>query len=329
MSNFKDIIGHEQIKEHLQNAIRLDKVSHAYILHGEAGAGKKTLAKTFAMSLQCEKKDIEPCLECHSCKQFVNNNQPDVIWVTHDKPKSIGVEDIRNKLNGDIMVKPYSSAYKIYIIDESEKLTVQAQNALLKTIEEPPAYAVIILLTTNTSLFLPTILSRCITLNLKPIKDALIRNYLMEHIQVPDYQAAISVAFAQGNVGKAIKLATSDDFNQIKEDALKIVKNVDELETYELIDSIKKINDYKSEIEDYLDIIMIWYRDVLLFKATSDANTLLFREDINYIRKSANHSSYEGIDVIIGAIEQAKTRLRANVNFDLVMELLLFTMKEN
>ncbi len=136
MPDFKDIIGHEEIISHLQNAIRLNKISHAYIFDGEEGAGKNLLAKTFAQTLQCEKGDVSPCGSCRSCRQAVNGSQPDIIYVRHEKPGSIGVEDIREQVCGDIQIRPYNSPYKIYLIDEAEKMTVQAQNALLKTIEE-------------------------------------------------------------------------------------------------------------------------------------------------------------------------------------------------
>ena len=149
MAGFHDIIGHEKIKEHLQKAIGYQRVSHAYILSGEEGMGRKTIAKAFAMTLLCEKHGTEPCMECHSCKQFLSGNHPDVIWVTHEKPASIGVDDVRIQINDTVSIRPYSSPYKIYLVDEAEKMTVQAQNALLKTIEEPPAYAVLVLITTN------------------------------------------------------------------------------------------------------------------------------------------------------------------------------------
>lgn len=145
MLEFKDILGHEQIKEHFQNAAATGKVSHAYILSGEEGMGKKTLANAFAMTLLCEEGGREPCMQCHACKQVLSGNHPDLIYVTHEKPASMGVDDIREQINDTIMVRPYSSQYKIYIVDEAQKMTVQAQNALLKTIEEPPAYAVIML----------------------------------------------------------------------------------------------------------------------------------------------------------------------------------------
>lgn len=329
MAKFSDIIGQEQVKEHLQNAIATQKVSHAYIINGERCAGKEFIANIFAMALQCERQEGEPCQECHSCKQTLSANQPDIIRVTHEKPNSVGVEDIRTQINADIAIKPYSSPRKIYIMNEGEKMTVQAQNALLKTLEEPPEYAVILILTTNVNALLPTILSRCVILNMKPVRDELVKKFLMETVQIPDYKADVCVAFARGNVGKAKLLASSEEFDNIKEEAITLLKYINDMEMSEIVAAIKKINEYKFDVNDYLDIISIWYRDVLMFKATNDANHLIFKGEIQYIRKVADHCTYEGIENIIRALDKAKNRLSANVNFDLTMELLLLTVKEN
>ena len=329
MAGFKDIIGHEQIIEHLQNAIGMDKVSHAYIINGPDKSGKMMLAEAFAMALQCEKHGKEACMECHSCRQALGHNQPDIIYVNHDKPNTISVDDIRTQVNNDIDVKPYSSEHKIYIIDEAEKMNQQAQNALLKTIEEPPAYAVIMLLTTNADTFLPTILSRCVTLNIKVVPDEKIKKFLMEKYQIPDYQADVCVAFAQGNMGKAIMLANSDYFNEIKEEVVHLLRNIDEMDVPELMDAVKKCMTYKLEINDYLDMMAIWYRDVLIYKATKNVDRVVFSDQLRYIKARASKSSYEGIEKILEALETAKARMKANVNFELVIELLLLTIKEN
>lgn len=329
MATFKDIIGQEQLKEHLQNAISMNKVSHAYIINGERSSGKEFVAKIFAMTLQCEKQGTEPCGECHSCKQAMSQNHPDIIFVSHEKPNTIGVEDIRNQINNDIVIKPYSGPRKIYIMNEGEKMTVQAQNALLKTLEEPPEYAVILILTANVDAFLPTILSRCVVLNMKPVADELVKKYLMSELHVPDYKANICVAFARGNIGKAKLLASSEEFEKVKEEAITLVKYINDMETNEIVKAIKKISEYKLDVNDYLDILSVWYRDVLLYKATRDINSLIFREELQQITRVADRSTYEGIENIVNALEQAKRRLQANVNFDLTMELLLLTIQEN
>lgn len=329
MAGFSDVLGHEQTVLHMKHAIEMDKVSHAYLISGEKGSGRKLLAGLFAQTLQCGKKGTEPCMECRSCRQAMNLNQPDIIRVTHEKPNTISVEDIRTQINGDIMIRPYSSPYKIYIVDEAEKLSVQAQNALLKTIEDPPVYAVIMLLTTNAEMLLNTIRSRCVTLDLKPVSSALIDQYLMEQLEVPEYRAEICTAFAQGNVGKAKRLALSDSFSEMLEHALHLVKYIHEMEVSDIIADLKRINVYKMEINDYLDLLVIWYRDVLMFKATRDADQLIFSGELISIREKAQKSSYEGLECIIKSIEKAKIRLNANVNFDMALELLLLTMKEN
>lgn len=329
MAKFTDIVGQEQLKEHLQNAIAANKVSHAYIINGERSAGKEFIAKVYAMTLQCEKGEAEPCGECHSCRQALGNNQPDIIYISHEKPNTIGVEDIRAQINNDIGIKPYSSPYKIYIINEGEKMTPQAQNALLKTLEEPPAYAVILILTTNVEALLPTILSRCVVLHMKPVPDKLVKKYLMEQLEIPDYKANICVAFARGNIGKAKLLASSEEFEKVKDEAISLVKNINEMEINEIVKAIKKISEYKFDVNDYLDILMAWYRDVLFFKATKDVNSLVFKEEIQQIMKMSDRSTYEGIETIVNALQSAKKRLEANVNFDLTMELLLLAIQEN
>ena len=228
----------------MKNAEKLNKVSHAYIFSGEKSSGKKLLASRFAELLQCEGEGEKPCGKCRSCRQAESGNHPDIIRITHEKPNTISVDDIREQLVGDVQIKPYQSKYKIYIVPDAEKMNVQAQNALLKTIEEPPAYAVILFLTTNASSFLPTILSRCVVLNIKPVPDQEVRKYLMEHVEVPDYQADIAVAFAQGNIGKAVKLATSEYFNEIKNAALHILKNAPRMDISEISAAVKGVSEY-------------------------------------------------------------------------------------
>ena len=331
MSSFKDVVGHKNIIKYIQNAVAADAVSHAYILNGERGSGKKLLANLFAMSLQCENRDEDgdACGKCRSCRQVLSGNHPDIIRVTHEKPNTISVDDIRVQVNDDIVIRPYSSKYKVYIIADADLMSVQAQNALLKTIEEPPAYAVIMLLTENAEVLLPTIRSRCVMMKLRNIKDQRVKKYLMEQMEIPDYKADVCVALAQGNMGKAIMLSHSEYFNEIKEEAVHLLRNIDDMTVPELMDAVKRCMTYKLEINDYLDIIAIWYRDVLIYKATKNVDRVVFSDQMKYIKERARRSSYEGIENILDALEKAKARMKANVSFELSMELLLLTIKEN
>ncbi len=329
MAKFQDIIGQEQIRGHLQTALKTRRISHAYIINGDRNAGKEFIAKIFSMALQCEKGGEEPCQECHSCKQALSGNHPDIIRLVHEKPNTIGVEDIRTQINQDIGIKPYQGPYKVYLINEGEKMTVQAQNALLKTLEEPPEYGVILILTSSVETLLPTILSRCVVLNMRPVLDQQVKKYLMETLQIPDYKAEVCTAFARGNIGRAKLLASSEEFENVREEAVTLLKYINEMEISEIVTAIKKITEYQFDVTDYLDILSIWYRDILMFKAMNDANHLIFKQEIQYIKKVADRSSYEGIEQVLNALEKAKSRLAANVSFDLTMELLLLTIKEN
>ncbi|MDO4296102.1 MAG: DNA polymerase III subunit delta' [bacterium] len=329
MAGFREIIGHEQIITNMKQAIRFDKVSHAYILSGEERMGKRMLADAFAMTLLCEKGGVEPCMECHSCKQFLSGNHPDVVYVSHEKPNSIGVEEIRQQVNDDIRIRPYSSPYKVYIMEEAELMTESAQNALLKTIEEPPSYAVLCLLTANEKRLLSTILSRCVKFSLRPLPDEKIREFLAVHYGVEGEAADLYVGFARGNLGKAMHLVESEDFRQLYDEVLHVLRHQQEMNLSELLDAIRKMTEDKLNLDDILDFMQIWYRDILMFKVTKDANLLIFKEETATIREVVATSSYEGVEKILEALDRARARIRANVNQELAMELLLLVIKEN
>lgn len=329
MTGFKDIVGQESIISHMKNAIKLNKISHAYIINGEKGMGKKTIAKIFSMTLQCEKGGDEPCMQCHSCKQAISNNHPDIRWITHEKPSTIAIDEVREQINNDILIKPYSSKYKIYIVDEAEKLTVQAQNALLKTIEEPPAYGVIMLLTNNKDSFLQTILSRCVALEMWPVASTDIINYLREKEKIPDYQAKMVVNFAGGNLGRAIRLASMEEFNELKDMVIRHLTGICDASVTDISGYVKEAATFKDNISEYIDLMVAWFRDVLIFKASKDINQLIFKEEISLIEKYVIRISYNGINRIFEAADKVVLRLRANVNFDLTIELLLMCIREN
>lgn len=330
-----DVVGQMQLTDNLQNAIRHNKISHAYLIQGEKLSGKRMIADLFARALQCEcaedeRKSMRPCNRCRSCKQAINGNHPDIIYVLHEKPNVISVDNIRQQVNGDIAIKPYSGTYKIYIIDEAEKMNVQAQNALLKTLEEPPEYVVILLLATRAEAMLPTILSRCVVLNTKPVSDDLIKKYLMQKVQIPDYKAAICSSFARGNVGRAVELASNETFEHMKWSVLGILKNISDMEINQIASEVKKITEEKFDTNDYLDLCFLWFRDVLLYKACGsqgDHSHIIFKEEVSDIASAARRYSYDAIEEIIHSIDQARSRLAANVNFDLTMELMFLDMK--
>ena len=325
--NFRDLVGHEDIIKHFKSSIEMDKVSHAYVISGEVGSGKKALAKAFSKTLQCEEGKVDPCEKCQSCKQAESGNHPDIIFVTHEK-SVISVNDIRQQVINTIDIKPYKSRYKIYIIEESELMTVEAQNALLKTIEEPPEYGVLILLTSNIEKLLPTVISRSIVLNIKPVRERDILDYLTKEMGLTLDKAYFCLDFAQGNLGKAIKLAGNDEYVHIVESVVNVLTHIPDMDVEDLAKSVSDIERFKLSMDDYMDLMMMWYRDVLMLKVTGNIDKLLFKDQYSTLKKQAGVLSYSAIDDKINAIETAKTRIDVNANFDVTMELLLLTLKE-
>lgn len=327
--DFRSIVGHEDIIRHFKSSIEMDKVSHAYIIKGEPDSGKKLLAGVFAKTLQCEKGMPDPCNECQSCRQAESGNHPDIITVTHEKPGVIAVDEIREQVLDTICIKPYKSKYKIYIIPDAQLMNVQAQNALLKTIEEPPEYGILLLLTSNTDKILPTVLSRCMVLNTKPIRERDMLEYLVKEMGLSEERAYFCLDFAQGNLGKAIKLAANDEYVQVIDSVVSVLKKIQELDVEDLTAAVSDIERFRLSIDDYMDLMMMWYRDVLMLKVTGNIDKLLFKGEYSSLKKQAGMLSYQGIEDKIDAIARAKKRIDVNANFDVTMELLLLTLKEN
>lgn len=358
MAHFADIIDQEQITEHVQNALRTGKISHAYIISGDTGTGKKTLANIIAKTILCENpketgKYIESCDECHSCKQAESGSHPDIRVLHHEKPTSISINEIRQQVCDDVYIKPYSD-HKIYIIPDAELMTVQAQNALLKTLEEPPHYVVILILTSNIDVFLPTIISRCIVFPIKPVRDDLIMKYLMEARKIVDYKARLSVSFAQGNVGKAIMLSENEDFEKLKNGTIDLMSRLERLTVNEVADRLNALLSKTAEkegaseddedaeagkksktkkldpliIDNFLDILMSLVRDALVYKAENSADHLIFADKLSYISSVTKNCSYNDLDRMQKAIDEAKSRIKSNVNAILTLEMLMLNLKE-
>ena len=345
---FSDIIGQQHIKEHFQSSIMNGTLSHAYIINGEKSTGKTMLAKAFAMAIMCDMEGSEPCLECDSCKKIINKCNPDVITLVRDTKKKtdiIGIDEIRSQIIAGMYDRPYYGERKVYIIEDADKMNVQAQNALLKTLEEPPGYAVLILTTTNASRLLPTILSRCIVLNMRPVTDKVIRSYLREQDRFLDDTIDVIVAMSSGNIGKAKLLSEDKDFITFQNDVLDILKSIPNSDYRRVLDGVEKLSLYtgnlkqkkkKSETKDVkiysteevFDIFVLWYRDVLLFKATEDTNNLIFKKEATEIAKQSMYFKYDSLNIVIQMIEDAKSKIKSNLKFSSVMEILLINIQE-
>ena len=194
---------------------------------------------------------------------------------------------------------------------------------------EPPSYTIIILLTTSQEAFLPTILSRCVQIKLKPLQDFVVKGYLTETLQVSEPDADVYTAFARGNLGKAIGLASSDNFKLLHQEMLGLLKHIKDMAISELLDYIRKLKEENLDMNECLDFMQLWYRDVLVYKVTTDINQLIFKDECQALSEISKNSGYDGLEMVLKAIDKARVQLNANVNMELALELMMLVMKEN
>lgn len=326
MYTFQEIIGNEYIIKNIQSAIKNNKLCHVYIIDGSKGLGKKLLANTLAKTIQCEKESISACCKCISCQTFDSGNNPDIIYLKPAKTKSIGVDDVRERINNIIQIKPYKYKYKIFIIENSDTMTIAAQNAILKTIEEPPSYAIFLLLSTNSNNFLSTILSRCALIKLKPLKESIIKNYVSTNLDIPENQVGVYTAFAQGSIGQAKELATSDIFIQIREEIIQLFTELKNKDIIQIFETAKGWELYKEDINNILSICLLWYRDILTAKNLENEKYIIQKDKLELIKKQAEQLDYNNIFKSIDIIEDTKFKLKQNANFQLTIEIMLLKL---
>ena len=330
MSNFsfENILGNESLIASIRAAVGHGRVSHAYIFDGPAGSGKKLTANTFAKLLQCEnagEASNTPCGKCSSCSAYESGNHPDVIFVRPSKTKALGVDDIREQVNSTVLVKPYKYAYKIYIIDKADEMSSAASNAILKTLEEPARYAVFLLLTSNAASFLPTILSRCVTLKLKPVPEPDVVELLVQR-GVQRELAQICGTLSGGIVGKALEMSGSEEFDALRRDITGLLCNIKNMKYAELFVRSKAMESYRERFGQVLELMLLWYRDLLVFKQFGDKGRIAQQDIAEDILRSAHSHTLAEVFEKIRAVYSARIYLRQNTNFQLTADVLLMKL---
>ena len=293
--SFKDIIGNTEVKKYLSNSIKQNNILHSYLFLGTDGIGKKLVAKEFAKKILCQ-SDLqgEDC-NCKSCACFEGNNHPDFIILNEDG-ESIKVEEIRY-IAEKVIEKPIVSSKKVYIINDCDKMTEPAQNSLLKTLEEPPEFAVIILISSNENLILNTIKSRCMSIKFQNISDSELKQYALENLKYENLQENMLKSF-NGSIGKAIKQKNnSKKYLEIED----LIFNLDKKDVVDVMLEAKILYD-KENIEDILDYIIV----CLYSHAKTDKRYLYCIEHVNKCLK----------------------RIKKNGNFDMNIDLMLFNILE-
>ena len=323
MSDF--ILGNEKIRHHLRESIIKQSISHAYILAGDNGIGKSKIAREFAMELICEKHT--GCGECPACRQFLADAYPDFFYMDAEGKESIGIDRIRENIVNDVSIRPYHGKVKIYIIDEADKMTVGAQNALLKTIEEPPEYVVILLLVRNMSLLLETIRSRCIKLLLSAVSNDRIKRWLVEKGTSEDL-ATVVASYSNGAPGIAKAMAESEDFAGMYNQNVEFLKKISEASINDILLFIEELKKRTGGFKDFINFLRLWYRDICILKLTKKIDNLVFIREESIILRLSREYTLKKINSIIDLIDETETRLNSNVSGDTVMELLFIGLRK-
>lgn len=325
MYTFEEIRGNTPLVEQLRRSAASGRSSHAYLFLGGAGAGKRLIANTFAKALQCE-GEKRPCDSCKSCHAFNHGNHPDVIYFQPLKNgKTYTIEDVREQLLETVDLKPFQYEKKIYIIEKADTLNIQSQNALLKTLEEPPAHAVFLLLAERAEAFLPTILSRVVVMKIRPLSAETIADYLMQAGHLAEESHILS-AYAQGRIGQALELVEDEGFREMRQDILgklEVLPSMSEGDAYLLA---KDLEGYKNDLR-FLDIMELWYRDLLTAKSLREEGYLIQRDKKDAIFRAAKEPAAL-LAKKAAAVRTARMRLVQNANFRLTMEVMLMDLKE-
>ncbi len=329
MADFNAVAGHERIIKSLRESIKNDMTSHAYIFCGNKGSGRNLTAGAFAKTANCLSPiNGNACGKCPSCIQFESGNNPDVFYVKATKTISISVDDIREQIVNEVKIKPYSYKRKIFIIDKADTMTSQAQNALLKTLEEPPKYVLIILIAENTENFLPTVLSRCVMMKFSPISVNLIKNYLINNCAMNEDDAAFYAEYSIGSIGEALRLSGDENFYQMRND---IISCLDRLDTMDFVSAMlmaKEMEKYKAYSELF-DIMYMFYRDVFCMRLFKDDRYVIQKDKIGLIEKKAKNLNEQTIAKRLDFIMDIKKKIRQNTAFRLSMEVLFMNLKES
>ena len=306
---FEKIRGQRFAKKYLSNSIKSNMISHAYMFEGPSGVGKNTMARELAATLL----DMENLF-----------NSPDYIEITPDG-NSIKIAQIR-KLQSDILVKPYKS-YKIYVIDEAQKMTVEAQNALLKTLEEPPKYAIIILITNNKESLLDTIKSSCEIIKFTPIPLVEVADYLTQ-TGVDKNRASLLANFSRGSMQKAIELSESEDFHIMRDEVQKYVETFLTGSMLDIMDIQSSIEKYKDNITNVLDLLVNYFRDIMMVKENVDSSMIINLDRLVFIKNMSTKITYSQLSKIIDIIEETKNKLRSNCNFNISIQVMTLNIYE-
>lgn len=317
-----NILGQDKLKNLFKASLKKNMLSHSYLIEGEEGLGKMNMAKFISASLLCNQRVLnEACSSCNSCKKVNNNNHPDVKVIDS---KTVKIDDIRGAIK-EVYKKPYEGNKKVLIINNFETATIESQNAILKTLEEPPKTAVLILLAKNTMFILDTIKSRCQRLKMFRVDTLIIKNYLLDK-GINEKISNFASMYSEGNL-KVAEKAFSKEFLDLRERILRISLDVFKGTKYNAIKYSEEINKYKDNIEDVFNILTSIYRDIIMLKV-GNTNRIINSDKSELLIEESYKLSYNKLEKAIEKIKIARDSLTRDTNFQLTMEVMMIGIQD-
>ncbi len=323
---FDKIIGHEPLKERIQKALSGGHLAHAYIFEGVRGVGKSMTAEALAAALLCETQETQACGVCPACLKMASSNHPDYTIVVPDGAS------IKNKqiefFQEFIQLKPFTGNRKIAVIKEAHLMTLSAQNRILKVLEEPPKYAVIIFITNQMASMLPTIKSRCQCVSFQRLQRQMIQDYLVSAHNIEPTQAEVFAAFADGSIGRAKECIEDEAFIKLREDVTVFAQNLVMRRTSKGFEWTSEMESQKEKLDQVFDLMKLWFRDIMMIKNGVDAKLLFNVDQLEDLQRISYRLSLTQIITTLERIEQARAQLASHVNVGLLLETLILDIQE-
>lgn len=310
---FDEFFGNESAVKSLKNAVEKGRISNSYVFEGIGGIGKRLCAEIFARSIVCESSN-KPCDACPSCKKAKTYNHPDILYLEKPKDKaSIGVDDIREKILNEVYLKPYLSDRRIFIIDDGDALSVEAQNALLKVLEEPPDNVSFIICVKSTDRLLNTVLSRSFVVSFFPLSSHEIYSYI-KNDNIQDKDIELIARLSQGSIGEARELLQNDDTLLLFENSVKstVALKGDASQIRETADFL--IED-KENVQKKVDFMQTFIRDCVFVKSNLE-DLVIYKNKLSDMRVFCGAISKKGLVSAFDEITDFKLKLTQNLNYN-------------
>ncbi len=325
--SFADIIGQDNAVSVLRRAIQHQRLHHAYLFSGYDGVGKKFTALTLAKALNCKELPDDACDRCTSCHKIDEGIHPDIRIIEPDG-QFIKIDQIRD-LQKDVGYKPYEGRRKVYIIDHAEALRDEAANALLKTLEEPSADAMLVLVTANVYALLPTVISRCQLVRFVSVGVQPLTELLTQKQGLPPEQARLIASLSGGCVGRAFAMDTEDTLkkrNQLEQVLATLASGLRDVRI--IFDLAASLSEEKANIQEILDILLVWYRDMYILYEQGDAALAANSDALDRLTQAAQQLSRSHIRQLFEIVYQTKVDIQRNANLQLALEVMLMSLTE-